>query len=86
MIKIWAKVITDNKIQKDLIYESLDNYARAEFYEHLSEICYRLSIPTPILVDAHFSNYENFNIVKFLPRDFVENFEFDKLEIENVLR
>ena len=86
MIKIWAKIIMDNKIQKDLIYESLDNYTREEFYEHISEICYRLSIPTPILVDTHFSYYENFNIVKFLPRDFVENFEFDKLEIENALR
>lgn len=86
MIKLWAKLITDNKIQKDLIYESLDNYSRTEFYEHLSEVCYRLGIPTPVLVDAHLNNFEFFNIVKFLPRDFVESFDFDKLEIENAIR
>lgn len=28
MIKIWAKIIVDNKITKDIIYESVDNYTR----------------------------------------------------------
>lgn len=86
MIKLWAKVITDNKIQKDIIYESADNYTRDEFFEHISEVCYKLNIPTPVLVINHYTNYEIFNLVKFLPRDFVESVDFDRLEIENAKR
>ena len=86
MIKLWAKIITDNKIQKDMIYESADNYSRDDFFEHISEICYKLNIPTPAIVDSHFYNYEVFNTARFLPRDFVESVDFDKLEIENAKR
>ena len=85
MIKLWAKIIIDNKIKKDIIYESIDNYSRDEFLEHISEICYRLNIPTPVLINAHFEAYENFNHIKMLPRDFVESVDFDKLEIENAI-
>lgn len=86
MIKLWAKIITDNKIKHDLIYESADNYNREEFFEHISEICYKFNIPTPVIVENHLLNYEEFNMVKFLPRDFVESVDFDKLEIENAKR
>lgn len=84
MIKLWAKIITDNKLCQDLIYESIDNYCRDEFYDHISEICYKLNIPTPVLIENHYINYEVFNMAKFLPRDFVESVDFDMLEIENV--
>ena len=86
MIRIWAKIIIDNKLVKDLIYEATENYNREEFFDHLTEICYRLNISTPTLLDAHFDNYENFNNIKFLPRDFVEPISFDKLELENASR
>lgn len=86
MIKIWAKIIVDNKITKDIIYESVDNYTREEFFDHLSDICHQLNIPTPVLISNHYETYENFNMVKFLPRDFVESVDFDKLEIENAKR
>lgn len=86
MIKIWAKIIVDNKITKDIIYESVDNYTREEFFDHLSDICHQLNIPTPVLISNHYETYENFNMVKFLPRDFVESLDFDKLEIENAKR
>ena len=86
MIKLWAKIITDNKLVKDIIYESADNYTRDDFFEHISEICYKLNIPTPVLVPHHYANYEVFNMAKFLPRDFVEGVDFDRLEIENAKR
>ncbi len=85
MIKIWAKIMVDHKIKKDIIYESMENYSRDELFEHVSEICHLLDIPTPVLINAHFSSYENFNNIKFLPRDFVESIDFDNLVLENAL-
>lgn len=83
MIRIWAKAMLDNKIQKDIIYETIENYSRESLFDHLSEICYRLNIPTPILLDSHYLSYENFNNIKFLASDFVESINFDYLMIEN---
>ena len=85
MLKLWAKVMIDGKIKKDTLYETIENYSRESFFDHISELCYNLNIPTPILIDSHYYNYENFNNIKFLPRDFVESINFDYLFIENAL-
>lgn len=86
MIRLWAKIIIDNKLKKDIIYESIDNYSREDFFEHISEICYKLNIPSPVLINSHYDTFENFNFIKFIPRDFVEEVTFDKLEIENAIK
>ena len=86
MIRIWARIETDNKIQKDLMYESGENYNRDEFFLHLTEICYQLGIPTPVIIPSHLENFENFNNMRFLPRDFVEYVNFDHLVLENASR
>ena len=83
MIRIWAKAMLDNKIQKDIIYETIENYSRESLFDHLSEICYQLNIPTPVLLDTHYYSYENFNNIKFLASDFVESINFDYLMLEN---
>ena len=86
MIRLWAKIMIDNKLHKDIIYESAENYSKETFYDHISEICYRLNIPTPVVINSHCENYESFNNVQFLPRDFVEFVDFDKLVIESASR
>ena len=85
MIKLWVQLITDNKLKKNIMYESDKNYSRETFFTHLTEICYRLNIPTPCILPAHFSSFENFNNMRFFPRDFVESFEYDKMIIENAI-
>lgn len=85
MIKIWAKTMTDHKIQKDIIYETIENYSRDTFFDHLSEICYLLNIPTPVILDNHYHSFENFNNTKFSPNDFIESVNFDYLVLENAI-
>ena len=85
MIRLWAKIMIDHRIKKDLIYESIEHYSRDTLFSHISEICHQLDIPTPVIINAHYLTYENFNNIKFVPRDFVENIDFDSLVIENAL-
>lgn len=85
MIRLWAKTITDEKIQKQLIYTSDEAYDSDLFFEHLVQICYKLDIPTPIMLKTHIYNFENFNNMRFSLGDFVEKINFDKLVIENAL-
>ena len=83
MVRIWAKVIKDNKLVKDMIWESIDTYRPSDLYLYMQEICHTLDIGSPVVLKTHEQNFENFNICTFLPSDFVEIVNFDKLIIEN---
>ena len=83
MVRIWAKIIKDNKLVKDMIWESIDTYRPRDLYLYMQEICHELDISSPAVLKTHENNFKYFNICTFLPRDFVETVDFDKLVIEN---
>lgn len=85
MLRIWAKIIINGKIKRDIIYESYTPVTYDTFYEGLVEICHKFDISTPIFIKKHFENFNEFNHVKFLPRDFIESVNFDSLVIENAI-
>lgn len=83
MVRIWAKIIKENKIKKDMIYESIDTFRVRDLYLYMQEISHELDIATPVVLKTHEANFLNFNTCTFYPRDFVEIVQFDKLVIEN---
>ena len=83
MIRLWAKTMIDQKIEKSFVYESIDKFSPETFHLHMQQICHKLDISTPVILKNHIQNLINFNTVSFLPRDFVETVNFDKLVIEN---
>ncbi len=85
MFRIWAKIISDGKIVKQLTYERNEKFSYSHFFDYLAEICEGLDIATPVLIKPHIFNYAKFNTVRFLPRDFAESVEFDYLILENVV-
>lgn len=85
MFKIWAKIIKDGKIEKQLTYSRDDKFSYGDFFTYLADICEGLDIATPVLLKTHIFNYAKFNTVRFLPRDFAEGVEFDKLILENIV-
>lgn len=85
MFRIWAKVIKDGKIIEQVTYEKDDKFTYSHFFNYLADICEELDIPTPILLKTHIFNYAKFNTVRFLPRDFAESVDFDRLVLENIV-
>lgn len=85
MIRIWAKVLKDNKIIKQTVYEKVGTTDYSEFFSYVREICETLDIATPVLIKTHLFNYAKYNSVKFVADDFVESISFDKLILENAL-
>lgn len=85
MFKIWGKVVTDGKIIKQVTYERADKFSYSQFFTYLADICEALDIATPVLLKTHIFNYAKFNTVRFLPRDFAESVDFDKLILENIV-
>ncbi|MBO7187205.1 MAG: hypothetical protein J6V68_02255 [Clostridia bacterium] len=84
MVKIWAKLIKDDKILKSYVFEKNDDIDYSLFFEYLSDITYNLDIPTPVLIKTHIFNYAKYNYVRFTKSDFVESITFDKLVLENI--
>ncbi len=83
-MKIWAKVLKDNKIVRQTVLEKDGKIVWSEMHDYLVEICYALDIPTPIIIKNHIFNFAKFNHVKFLKSDFVEKIDFDQLFLENL--
>lgn len=83
MVKIWAKIMNENKLEKDLIYEAIGTFDPSELYLHVAEICHRMDIPAPVVLHTHEYNFMAFNTCTFLTRDFVEYVPFEKLVLEN---
>ena len=84
MIRIWAKVLKNNKIKKQYVFESSENMDYSMFFDYLREICENLDIATPVLIKTHLFNYAKYNVVRFTADDFMESIDFDKLVLENI--
>ena len=76
MIKIWGKVITNEKIVKSKTVKV--DTETTTFFDMLSSMCHSLNIPTPVLLDKHVYDFNLFKICTFNQDDFIENISFDK--------
>ena len=83
-MKIWAKLLTEGKIKKQMVYEKDEKLTYSHFFDYLADICQALDIPTPVLLKTHIFKYAKFNHVKFTSKDFVEHFSYDQLFLENI--
>lgn len=85
MFRIWGKIIKDGKIIRQITYEREDKFAYSNFFSYLTDICEGLDVATPVLLKTHIFNFAKFNTVRFIPRDFTESVEFDKLVLDNIV-
>ena len=85
MVRIWAKLIKNDKIIKQTVYEREGVTDYSFFFEYVRDICEALDCPTPVVIKTHLFNYAKYNTVKFKSDDFVEKTDFDKLVLENAL-
>jgi hypothetical protein len=83
-MKIWAKLITNGKIKKQIVYEKDEKLVYSKFFDYIVEISQALDIPTPVLLKTHIFNFATFNHVKFVKSDFVEYFGYEQLFLENI--
>lgn len=85
MVRIWAKVMDNDKILRDCIYENFEVLDYSKFHSYVRDICEMLDCPTPVVIKTHLFNYAKYNTVRFIKDDFVESIDFTKLVLENAL-
>lgn len=86
MVKLWFKVMKNDKIIKQTVYENEEKFTYSHFHQYVSEGCYELDLATPVIVKTHLFNFAKYNGVKFVKSDFLEPIDFDRLVVENLDR
>lgn len=81
-MKIWARLIIDGKNVKDTLYADNMSLTFASYENMLRKIAELLDISSPVTMMIHFKHFKKFNIHRFTADDFVESFDYDRLEIE----
>lgn len=82
MARIWAKILKGDKILKDCMIDTEKYFSIDQFVEYIQDICYQLDIPNPMVLSNHFDKFSEFNHVKFVVDDFVEEVHFERLVLE----
>lgn len=83
MYKLWAKTIKNNRIINSLVVENKENISGEEKRSKcIKEICKTLDLSIPLWLKKHEIEFSQFKYVVFYPEDFIDEIDFDKLEIE----
>ena len=82
MQKIWAKTVINHRVKKSIIHDCGEKISVSNFYNNVRQICEKLKIPTPVVLNSYAENFVNLNIFKFRQRDFLEEVPFDVLVLE----
>lgn len=82
MLKIWAKIIKNDKIINTTVVEFDTN--RISFFELVKSVCEKLDLATPVLLNKHYEDLRKFNLCTFTKNDFIEKINFDRLLIEKI--
>jgi hypothetical protein len=82
MLKIWGKTLKRNKIKDSHMVEYDMELTHEAVFNGLYEICKKFDLSSPIVLEKHKKDMDNFLLMRFSPQDFIEEVDFDRLEIE----
>lgn len=82
MKKMWAKILKNHKIIKDVILNLEENFDAENLYEPLKDVCCELKIETPIILNKHIKQMEEYSTTRFVNVDFIDLIDFDSLIVE----
>jgi hypothetical protein len=86
ILKIWGKLINDNRIIKDEVSISEDEDSYQENLKVcISELCYKFDISTPYWLISNINEYNKRHKTNFDENNFIEEIQFDKFTIEELM-
>ena len=78
MSRLWLKVMKDHKIDSQMTAPCLWGQEK----EVLVELCKEADLPCPMWLSKHEMQYEQFRRTRFTGENFVEEINFDTMDIE----
>jgi hypothetical protein len=85
MLKIWAKIMKNNKIIKDEVFTSdVEGGYQENLKVCITELCNRLDIAKPYWLPTNLEEYNKRSKTTFNQNNFIEEIDFDRFVIEEL--
>lgn len=82
MFRLWAKVFKDNHMLKNTtVCDASEDTRTHKVFRALDQVCYEFELGRPIWLDVNVKDFQRFSKTRFYQDSFVEQIEFDFLEI-----
>ena len=84
MFRLWVKIIDSAKIVKNMTIENSDSSLNRtkKIFQAIDEACYAYDLSKPLWLDKNISEFKKSNKTRFTKDNFVDEIDFDYLEIE----
>ena len=83
-MKLWFKIMSNDRLVYNAIEENDLPLEREDYERTLTEMCHKANLSTPVSLFPHYMSLVKFNVTDYLPRDFMESVDFDRVIIENI--
>ena len=83
MFRMWGEIWKDNHLIKDTV-ACISDYSLSRtqmVFQALDEICYTFDLSKPIWLDANIHDFQVHDKTRFSQDNFIEQIDFDYLEI-----
>lgn len=82
-MRIWAKIWQDNHMLRDTVYEDTAEDTRThKIFRGIEAICHEFDLGIPIWLESNIAEFKRHSRTKFHQDSFIEEIEFDALEIQ----
>lgn len=84
MFRMWGKIWKDNHMLQDTVICMTDyRMSRtAMVFQSLDDICYQFDLSKPIWLESNIQDFKRHDKTRFGRDNFIEEIEFDYLEIQ----
>ena len=81
-MKIWFKMIKENRLLRDITIENTENDTSThKIFQAIEQVCDVFDLGQPIWLDTNISEFKRHAKTRFLQDSFVEQITFDFLEM-----
>ena len=83
MFRLWGKEFKDNRMFCDtVICDETDDTRTHKIFHALDKICYEFDLSKPIWLDSTINEFKRHAKARFYQDNFVDEIDFDYLEIQ----
>ena len=85
MFRLWAREFKENRVLKDMtVCNDREDTRTHKVFDAIDEICYGFDLGKPIWLHKNISDFKRHAKTRFSQDNFVEEIEFDYLEIQMI--
>lgn len=83
MFRMWGKIFQGNRLKKDtVVCIDCDLNRTRKVYQALEEICYEFDLSKPLWLESNQQDFIRTSKTRFTKDSFIEDNDFDYLEIQ----